>query len=68
MMFASINPAELGLIAVGLLGAALLVPTSLMTTRFGINLAHTLAKRTLEIAFGTFLAIVCLRFIIGFVG
>ena len=39
-----------------------------MTTRFGINLAHTLAKRTLEIAFGTFLAIVCLRFIIGFVG
>ncbi len=52
---------------VSLLGAALLVPTSLLTTRFGVNLAHALPKRTLEVAFGLFLATVCLRFVIGLV-
>lgn len=50
---------------VSLLGAALLVPTSLLTTRFGVNLAHALPKRALEIAFGLFLATVCLRFLVG---
>lgn len=52
---------------VSLLGVAMLVPTSLLTTRFGVNLAHALPKRTLEIAFGLFLATVCLRFLVGLV-
>lgn len=42
---------------------ALTIPTSLLTTRFGVALAHRLSRRHLEMAFGLFLAVVCLRFL-----
>ena len=42
---------------------ALTIPTSILTTRFGVALAHGLSRRRLETAFGLFLAAVCLRFI-----
>jgi uncharacterized membrane protein YfcA len=42
---------------------ALTIPTSLLTTRFGVALAHRLSRRRLELAFGLFLVAVCLRFL-----
>ena len=48
---------------VSILGLLLIVPTTLLTAQIGVNLAHSLPKRKLEIAFGFFLAVVCLRFI-----
>jgi uncharacterized membrane protein YfcA len=44
---------------------ALTIPTSLMTTRFGVALAHRLTRRQLELLFGLFLAAVCLRFLVA---
>ena len=41
---------------------ALTIPTSLLTTRFGVALAHALSRRALETAFGLFLLLVCIRF------
>lgn len=41
---------------------ALTIPTSLLTTRLGVGLAHALSRRTLETAFGLFLLLVCSRF------
>lgn len=48
---------------VSLLGLALLVPTSLMTAQLGVRLAHALSRRTMEKLFGSFLVLVCLRFL-----
>jgi uncharacterized membrane protein YfcA len=48
---------------VSLLGFALLVPTTLLTTGFGVRLAHSMSRRSLERAFGLFLALVSLRFL-----
>ena len=42
---------------------ALTIPTSLLTTRFGVALAHRLSRQHLERAFGLFLLAVCLRFL-----
>lgn len=42
---------------------ALTIPTSLLTTRFGVRLAHGLSRQNLERAFGVFLLAVCVRFI-----
>lgn len=42
---------------------ALTIPTSLLTTRLGVSLAHALSRRMLETAFGLFLLLVCSRFI-----
>lgn len=44
---------------------ALTIPTSLLTTRLGVSLAHSLSRRTLETAFGVFLLLVCGRFVSG---
>jgi len=48
------------------LGFLLLLPTSLLTTRIGVRVAHRLKKRQLELLFGIFLMLVCLRFIFSF--
>lgn len=48
---------------VSFLGFLLMLPTSLLTTRFGVRAAHGLKKRQLELLFGLFLMTVCLRFI-----
>lgn len=48
---------------VSLIGFLLFIPTSMWTAPIGARLAHSLPKRKLELAFGTFLLIVCLRFV-----
>jgi uncharacterized membrane protein YfcA len=54
-------PFSLGFVS--LAAFALTIPTSLLTTRFGVTLAHRLSRRALEIAFGSFLLLVALRFL-----
>lgn len=51
---------------VSLLGFAFLAPLSVLIAPIGVKLAHNLTKRKLEIAFGIFLWLVCLRFIATF--
>lgn len=58
---ADLPPDALGFVSLATF--ALTIPTSLLTTRFGVALAHRLTRRQLETAFGLFLAAACLRFI-----
>ncbi|MBP0484933.1 sulfite exporter TauE/SafE family protein [Sagittula salina] len=48
---------------VSLSGFVLFVPTTILTASLGVRIAHGLSARRLELAFGSFLAVVCLRFI-----
>ena len=57
-------PLALGFVS--LIGFVLFVPTSIWTAPIGARLAHALPKRRLEVAFGLFLALVCLRFVATF--
>ena len=50
---------------VSLIGALLVMPTTLITAPLGVKVAHALSKRALEIAFGTYLFIVGGRFVIS---
>ena len=50
---------------VSLIGLALMAPVSSYMTRYGVLLAHRLERRKLEIAFGLFLTLVALRFLIS---
>lgn len=50
---------------VSLIGAVLVMPTSLYTAPLGVRVAHAMSKRTLEIAFGCYLFIVGSRFVIS---
>jgi uncharacterized membrane protein YfcA len=50
---------------VSLIGAVLVIPTSLLTAPLGVRVAHAMSKRTLEIAFGSYLFIVGSRFVIS---
>ena len=50
---------------VSLIGALLVMPTTLITAPLGVKLAHTLSKRALEMAFGTYLFIVGGRFVVS---
>jgi uncharacterized membrane protein YfcA len=50
---------------VSLIGAVLVMPTSLLTAPLGVRAAHAMSKRTLEMAFGTYLFIVGTRFVIS---
>jgi uncharacterized membrane protein YfcA len=63
---AGLPPLSLGFVS--LLAFAVIVPTTLMTTPFGVRLAHTMPRRRLEIAFATFLALVSARFIAALLG
>ena len=54
-------PGSLGFVS--LVAFVLTIPTSLLTTRFGVALAHRLSRRSLEIAFGSFLLLVAARFL-----
>lgn len=53
---------------VSLIGFALMVPTTLLTTGLGVRIAHNLSRRQLEVAFGLYLAAVSLRFILRLAG
>jgi len=50
---------------VSLIGAVLVMPTSLLVAPLGVKVAHTLSKRTLETAFGIYLFVVGSRFVIA---
>ena len=50
---------------VSLIGAVLVMPTSLLTAPLGVRAAHAMSKRTLEMAFGTYLFVVGGRFVIS---
>ena len=50
---------------VSLIGAVLVMPTSLSTAGLGVRVAHAMSKRTLEIAFGCYLFTVGSRFAIS---
>ncbi|QWG13488.1 sulfite exporter TauE/SafE family protein [Bradyrhizobium sediminis] len=50
---------------VSLIGAVLVMPTSLLTAPLGVKAAHAMSKRTLEMAFGTYLFLVGGRFVIS---
>jgi len=50
---------------VSLIGAVLVMPTSLLTAPLGVKAAHAMSKRTLEMAFGCYLFIVGNRFVIS---
>jgi uncharacterized protein len=54
-------PLSLGYVS--LIGVALLTPLSLMTVRYGVNLAHQLNKRQMELALSAYLLFISLRFI-----
>ena len=54
-------PFSLGFVS--LIGIALFVPMSMLTVKLGVNLAHRLPKRQLELGFGIFLLAVILRFL-----
>jgi uncharacterized protein len=50
---------------VSLIGALVVMPTTLLTAPLGVRAAHALSKRRLEIAFGCYLFIVGGRFVIS---
>lgn len=50
---------------VSLIGAVLVMPLSLLTAPLGVRAAHAMSKRTLEMAFGTYLFVVGSRFVIS---
>ena len=50
---------------VSLLGAALIIPTSLLAAPFGVRMAHGISRRTLELAFAVLLLTVAARFLYG---
>jgi uncharacterized membrane protein YfcA len=50
---------------VSLIGAVVVMPTGLLTAPLGVRAAHALSKRSLEIAFGSYLLIVGSRFVIS---
>lgn len=59
----ALPPLSLGYVS--LIGAALVVPTSVHVAPIGARLAHRLPKRTLEIGFALFLAVMGLRFFLS---
>jgi uncharacterized membrane protein YfcA len=54
-------PLSLGYVS--LIGFALLTPLSLLTVRYGVNLAHQMQKRQMEIALAIYLIFISLRFV-----
>ncbi|MDP1584345.1 MAG: sulfite exporter TauE/SafE family protein [Bradyrhizobium sp.] len=50
---------------VSLIGAVLVIPTGLLTAPLGVRAAHSMSKRTLEVAFGCYLFIVGSRFLVS---
>jgi uncharacterized membrane protein YfcA len=63
---AGLPPGSIGYVS--LLGAALIVPASVLAAPFGVRLAHDLPRRTLELAFAAFLIFVALRFVLSLFG
>ena len=62
----SLPPLSLGFVS--LIGIAAFAPVSVLTAPIGVKIAHALSKRHLEMAFGTFLLLVSLRFLASILG
>lgn len=60
---AQLPPLSVGFVS--LVGFALMAPVSSYTAKYGVRLAHWLPRRRLEIAFGIFLTLASLRFVIS---
>jgi uncharacterized protein len=58
---AGLPPDAIGFVS--LMGLVLFAPTTVLTAGLGVRIAHALSRRTLEFAFGVFLAMVSLRFL-----
>jgi uncharacterized membrane protein YfcA len=56
-------PLSLGYVSI--IGLALLTPLSLMTVRYGVNFAHRLDKRQMEIALSAYLFFISFRFLVS---
>lgn len=50
---------------ISLIGALLVMPTSLLVAPLGVKVAHLMSKRQLEVAFGLYLVTVSMRFVIS---
>jgi uncharacterized membrane protein YfcA len=62
---AELPPLSIGFVS--LIGFVMMAPVSSYMTGYGVRLAHWLPRRKLEIAFGIFLVLVSLRFIVSLV-
>jgi uncharacterized membrane protein YfcA len=60
---ADLPPFSLGFVSV--LGAALVIPASVLTAPLGVRAAHGLSRRKLELAFAAFLAVVSIRLLVS---
>lgn len=61
----ALPPLSLGFVSV--LGAALVIPSSMFMTRFGVRAAYGMKKRHLELAFAAFLLAVAGKFLISLI-
>jgi uncharacterized membrane protein YfcA len=59
-------PLSLGYVS--LIGAALVIPASVLAAPIGVRAAHGIRRRTLELCFAGFLGLVGLRFFVALVG
>jgi uncharacterized protein len=62
---ALLPPLSLGFVS--LIGLVVMAPVSSLTAPYGARLAHTLSRRTLEIAFSCFLLLVSARFLLSLI-
>jgi uncharacterized membrane protein YfcA len=62
---AGVPPGSLGYVS--LLGALLIIPTSVLAAPLGVRIAHGISRRKLELAFAGFLAVVAVRFLISLI-
>jgi uncharacterized protein len=62
---AQLPPFSLGFVS--LIGLVVTAPVASLVAPYGAHLAHRLPRRTLEIAFATFLQLVALRFLVGLI-
>jgi uncharacterized membrane protein YfcA len=60
---AGLPPLSIGFVS--LIGFALMAPVASITASYGARLAHALPRRALEIAFGLFLLVASLRFLVS---
>ena len=60
---ALLPPLSIGFVS--LIGFAVMAPVSSFTAPYGARLAHALSKRSLELAFGCYLLLVCARFVVS---
>ena len=58
-------PGSLGYVS--LLGALVIIPTSVLAAPLGVRVAHGISRRKLELAFATFLVVVGMRFLFSLI-